>query len=668
MKKNIFLSILLWCLLALAACGQEAEKESLYYEIRVEAAGQLKEPETGQFLLGQQYYQGEPVNLISEQGETADVMDVYICPMEGDKQLLMSGVSRQHRVRGWYLDDRGRCFVRKSTGITRLDEDGSLLYHSPLSDLVTDMCCTKNGRVILLTQKTNGRSLVELDPDTGDTTPIENVSQDMAFEGINSLGNDLALLTSLGVWQIDLKTGTKLLKLPFTGTLYTLEVYEGIADFRLEGNRIDILWDTGRAERLEQTEVNSTKEIIIVRSAYPDPLKKPLNLFNQSNDSYFAVLEELEPNRDNMLTGDSQLEDFQTDTNLRLASGKGADIICSDALYDVSGLMEKGVFADLAPMMEASGIREEDYFRTAFDAWRDGDKVYGIMPHMYLLCNTLEKAVLNDSTDLTIESFLDSLLAFGEDRRFYASWDGTWILDYFLKGSENLFGMVDWEKGTCDFSGELFSKMLLAAKRYGADEVQRQYPEILGYRNIRLYNFDLTKKLDANNQVEMGYFFDDGNYPLSPVYDGNQIIMGINAESEHIEGAWQLLVFLLSEEAQSTMDIYTNFLFPTNKNVFDRLAQAELEYGVTVESEHNGKVHTAFIPGRNGQVVMEESVVELRRLLSDARTLPYKTEPLRAIITEETAYYFNGAKTMEEVVSLVQNRVQLYLNEHKTIK
>lgn len=677
MKKATFLSVIIWCLLALAACGKKTEEESHYYEIKVENE-QLNEIEFGQFLLGQQYYQGEPVNLVAEppeSGETTDAMDVYICSMDGDKKLLMSGVSRQYRVRGWYLDEKGRCFVRGAEGITGLDKDGNSLYSSPLSDLVTDICCTERGRVILLTQKTGGvRGLVELDPDTGSTAPIENISLDFGTVYINSLGNDLLILDNSGVWQADLKKGTKDLMLSFQGTTYSLESNESITDFWSDGSGINILWGSGKSERLEWVDVNdSGKEIITVRAAYPDMLKEALYLFNQSNDTYYAVIDESGLNRNNLLIGDDILTDFQTQTNLQISSGKGADIICSDALFDdVSGLMEKGVFADLAPLMEASGIREEDYFRAAFDAWRDGDKIYGIEPYIGVYSTSLDKTVLNGREELTIETLVDSMLEFEEDRCYSGSNSG-YILYNFLKGSQDLWGMVDWQKGTCDFHGELFSKMLLAAKRYGAEEVRRQYPPIIESRDCSdVYMFDTAEKLEANNLVEMGGFFDDGNYPWSVVYAGNEIIMGINAESEHAEGAWQLLAFLLGEEAQSAIikDIHLDHYYPVNKNVFDRLAQAELEYGYTSVNPYSGE--SIFIPGRSlgpqyGRVVLEEqAVIELRQILSEARSLPYKTVPLLNIISEETAYYFDGSKSMEEVVTLVQNRVQLYLDEHKT--
>ena len=55
---------------------------------------------------------------------------------------------------------------------------------------------------------------------------------------------------------------------------------------------------------------------------------------------------------------------------------------------------------------------------------------------------------------------------------------------------------------------------------------------------------------------------------------------------------------------------------------------------------------------------------ELRAQLEDTRALPYRIEPLLEIILEEADHYFNNAKTIEEILPVIENRVQLYLDEH----
>ena len=105
MKKAYFLSVLIWCLLVLAACGK-TDEEPHYYEIRVES-GHLEEAEKDQFLMGRQYYQGEPVSILAEPSadQGAGGIDVYVRPMGGDKKLLLRGVSENYRTGGWLLDE-----------------------------------------------------------------------------------------------------------------------------------------------------------------------------------------------------------------------------------------------------------------------------------------------------------------------------------------------------------------------------------------------------------------------------------------------------------------------------------------------------------------------------------------------------------------------------------
>lgn len=657
MKKTHFLSAFIWCLLVFAACGK-TDEEPHYYEIRVEN-GQLEEAGKDQVLLGQQYYQGEPVSILAEPSAAegaGGAIDVYIRPMGGDKKLLLSGVSKEYRIRGWYLDDKGRCYILQSTGITRLDADGKLLYNSKMTEMIQDICGLEGGRVILLTHKDGISQIWELDPDTGEITRMDQLSQRDGPIAIGASGKNLVFLDDRGFWKVDMKKGTKELELPFTGTFYALAMGRP-EDFWLDGSEAGILWSSGKMERLERVDITGEKEVVIVRGKCSRWLKRQLSLFNQLNDTYYAVVEEPGEGVDG--------NDFHTETNLKLASGKGADIICSNAVDgDVSGLIEKGVFADLAPLMEASGIREEDYFQTAFDAWREGEKIYGIVPNVSIFNYTLDKEILNGREELTIETLVDSMLKFEGDRVFMSNEDGVWILDYFLQGSEDLWGMVDWEKGTCDFSGELFSGMLRAAKRYAADE-RHQYPAIVNYRWCNdFYSIDTPKMLEAKNQVDLGVFFDDGHYAESGLNIG--VAMGINAESEHVEGAWELLAFLLGEEAQSMIN-YLDNIFPVNRNVFEELVQYEFETAnAVIEEEYDGKVHTRPSNERFGKKFTEEQAEEARRVFAGTKTLPYKVKPLLAIIEEEAAYYFDGVKSMEEVITLTQNRVQLYLDEKES--
>ena len=54
-----------------------------------------------------------------------------------------------------------------------------------------------------------------------------------------------------------------------------------------------------------------------------------------------------------------------------------------------------------------------------------------------------------------------------------------------------------------------------------------------------------------------------------------------------------------------------------------------------------------------------------KKAIEDARPLPMRTAPILAIIQEEAKDYFNGSKRVEEIIQVINNRVQLYLDERK---
>ena len=61
--------------------------------------------------------------------------------------------------------------------------------------------------------------------------------------------------------------------------------------------------------------------------------------------------------------------------------------------------------------------------------------------------------------------------------------------------------------------------------------------------------------------------------------------------------------------------------------------------------------------------VTGEQVSRIEALLDAGQQAPWKTKPILEIIKEESEAYFDGSKTAEEVIEILQNRVQLYLDE-----
>ncbi len=353
-----------------------------------------------------------------------------------------------------------------------------------------------------------------------------------------------------------------------------------------------------------------------------------------------------------------------SETNLKLASGKGADIIGGDAVDDVYSLLEKGVFEDLTPYMASSGILEEDFFPAAFSAWKYGGKICGVNYRMDIQGMCMDKAIVGEEEIASVEDLVNCLLAYDGKAVLWGYTDATWVLRGLLENSESLCGMVDLESGTCDFSGELFGKLLETAKRYGYEDSRKDWESLAENRlYYSFYCFNDNQYLEQQGKVSTGYLFDDGGHTRI-----KNDVLAVNGSSPNKEGAWEFIRFMLGEEVQSSFAAGENGRgalysgnFPVSRSIFNKLCESCLE---------NFNKDNKLLYSDNGREIMINELTgerkkELRTALEEARSAPLRTEPLLQIILEEAEAYFSGAKSIDEVRDIVENRVGLYLKERQ---
>ncbi len=684
MEKNVLklFGIFALMLTLLAGCGEkDRESESKYNEVLTESE-QLPDvredmdasEREGYIYLGSQLRNGERLQIWGT--ETEEGGQVYLHRENGERELLMEDV-HHYFFEGfkWWVDDENSCFLLSARRIIRPKMDEGLQLAGDISAYegvvfqceiegdgnIIGICQLGGGRFIVLRGDYTRYTFSELDPDSGGLEDIQSFpGEDIGYsiDLVSAEGNQLLVLGENGAWEVNLIDGRAAHRVSFEGTTFKLAVDADDRkkeDFRvLEDGRIELLWSDGTVEFLNLTEIGTDKEIIVFRLHFMDKwLEKRVVEFNQRSKKYRIVIEE---------KGDSvDLKNFREQTDLEIGAGKGGDIIMDTAANDVCSLMERGAFADLTPFMDASGFHEEDFFPAAFFDFKDDSGIYGVrvvaMPDQFWL----KQEVVGERSISNIEEMVDCLLAYEEEAVLWGK--PSLLLKLFMRDSESLCGTVDFENGTCDFSGELFEKLLEAAKRYGYDE--RKKLEYIGgsieYHSF--YNFCDDEYLAENGLIPVGYMADDGGHLGLMSY-----ALSINANSDKKEGAWEFLSFLMGEEAQ--LEFYVkpedciwsiyNY-FPMNKNAFEELCQkheAVVNGGVDYDSWDNyEKLHVRGLT--------EERAALLREALEDARPHLIHTAPLIEIIIEEAETYFSGDRSIDEVRKMIENRVQLYLNERK---
>ena len=672
-KLIFLLSALLLAVLAGCARGEDGEDRKALVEQAVRMTEQQiavpEEKASGWYLQGRQFYQGESVQIWS--AKTADgKLDIYLFHEDGSREELQQGAPAEYDAFRWFLDRQGRRFLWSAVGkeVICLNGQGEELYRRQGKG-VWDICQLSDGRIMVLREEEGSLRLGELHGDTGIVDDIDTVDLGknvLQFIGAGESG--LLILDADGLWEISLKDGARECIMAFDAAY---DPGGSVEDFRVpEDGRLEVLQSGGKLQKLELYDPVGNREVVIVRgySFLPDMEQRAI-AFNQTNEEYYVYLEACPEGSDRL--------DFGERTLVEMAAGKGPDIICSPLLQgEAWDLVENGYLEDLAPRMSEAGIREEDYFPAAFAYLRDGGRIYGI--NNYAMAGTyyISREVLGDMEDPDIGALVDALAGYEGDGVF-AGMSAQRILQYFLEGSGDLWGMLDQETGSCSFDGELFAGMLYVAGRY-ADDGKDGRPVVfeMGHR-MEYYACDYDRQQYAERgMTEIGKFYDGGRH-----YEENTTRwMAITSTARYKEGAWAFLQFLLSDQAQLIgTELDTNF-YPIGKKAFEEMAgQAIAEGTFFPYTRDDGRPGSKIRPSRYSTLwnklgseayqerfgPTEEKVEQVRRALEDSQVPPLKTQPILNIICEEAEAYFSGAKSIEEVTPIIQNRVQLYLDERR---
>ena len=130
------------------------------------------------------------------------------------------------------------------------------------------------------------------------------------------------------------------------------------------------------------------------------------------------------------------------------------------------------------------------------------------------------------------------------------------------------------------------------------------------------------------------------------------------------EGAWEFLRYYLTPEYQETV-----YNFPIHKDTWWEKSKVATqkpswtdENGVVHEEEH-----TYWMNGET--IVLEpmsqEEIQYLYDFVCSVNKVNFYDEDIINIIQEEIESFYSGQKGVDEVVDIIQNRVQLYVDENR---
>ena len=421
-------------------------------------------------------------------------------------------------------------------------------------------------------------------------------------------------------------------------------------------------------EKVPAEEVKD-KEIITLGTVYGSySLASQIISFNKSNDTYRIKLVDYSEfdSPDDFSAGRKR---FYSD----LTGGNACDIIVPEA-YDAANLIDKGVFTDLTPLMaNSNGVKKEDLVHNAQTVFARDDKLYCVFPTFTVEAIQVKKEFYKEGMNL------DDVIEWEKttgNKALSGDMTRSNVMSWFMSMSMNEF--LDPKTGKCSFDSPEFAKLLEYANTY-PKEIGEEYWNNYDYSSY-LYEFRNNKSL-----LNFAYIDDFQNYNWNAKYRFGEIpeligvplsgkdtavlnidaVMGISSKSKKKEAAWEFVKSCFEH------DYYENIGWgiPSVEKELDLKAQKATEHQY-IEDENGNMViqdETYFLMDHEETIdpLTQEEVAKLKDFVVNVEGLYTWDQELNNIIDEETQGYFEGQKSAEEVASIIQSRLQIYINEKK---
>lgn len=404
-------------------------------------------------------------------------------------------------------------------------------------------------------------------------------------------------------------------------------------------------------------------------------LQKRVVDFNKSSDEYRIVMKDYSQYNtyDDYNAGYTQL-------NNDIISGNMPDILVVDPYgMSIENYASKGLLADVGEMIAKDGeLSKVDFMDNIFEALQINGKLYEVVPSFSVTTYVAKKSLVGDRTSWTMDEAMALMKDMPEGTQLF----GDMVRDGYINNLMSMCGsqFVDVSTGKCNFNSDEFVALMEYAGTlpesmpddYYDDNYymsyQSQYREdrtILMYCGI--YEFtDLVYSINGNFGEDVSYI----GFPSAQKGSSGSVINAnttytISASSPNQDAAWQFLRYYLTDEYQSSLA----WQLPVNRKYLEEMAQKATKKP-TYEDEDGKVVEDEYYTWINDEQVVidplsQEQVKEVLDFISGLDRKAYNDNNVTNIVTEEMGAFYKNQKSARDVASVIQSRVQIYVNENR---
>lgn len=584
-------------------------------------------------------------------------------------------------------DTAGNLYLVSDQAIICFGADGSRLADIPLENMYIESIVAGSDGTVLAGgfNYENGKPLVCRVENGALSQPIEIA--DSGMYGNISLypGSGSTMLMSDGelLYSLDAATGetTKLLSwldADINGNNITGIVADGedtvlvlLQDYR---RNTGMYYELGTLTKTPVDELPERTILTLGAEYLDDVVRNAVIDFNRTNQTYRVTLVDYSDynTEDDYTAGAQQLSrdiiSGSCPDILSLDSGSAAKYIAKGALADLTGLMEKD-----------REITQDSLVSGPLKAYMSDGKLYG-MPYSFGLNTVYASYKLVGDRESWNLADMGQIMDGLEDGVKVTQWmNQTDFLNTMVY--QNLGQFVDYANASCSFDSDAFKNLMAVASRLpesyepeagegeyavamdsGDEMAQLQNGDLLmamGYGVSDSYSIKYMYRLYSkeNGIVRIGYPTEEGNGAMLNIYGS----LAIGAKSKNQEGAWAFVKSMLSDKVQENQ-----WGLPVSKTAFDQVLAEAMEKDYYMDGGEKVYVDsTGYIGNTEYQIgeLTQEQAEQFRAYVDGATVSGSYDMNIMEIIGEESAAYFAGDKSADEVAGLIQNRVSIYLGE-----
>ncbi len=434
---------------------------------------------------------------------------------------------------------------------------------------------------------------------------------------------------------------------------------------------------TGKMQGGVFTKVNpediKDKRVVVLAGNYVDyEIKERIVAFNKSNENYRIVIKEYEKysTMEDYMAGYAQL-------NNDIISGGMPDILLADMNMQVENYASKGLIADVGALIaKDEELSQKEFMQNVFDAFKVNGKLYYVIPSFNVRTMIAKKSIVGDRNTWTMKDMQELVAKMPEGATGIGDMTRTSFFYTMLQYCGSDF--IDVSTGKCNFESPDFINMLKYAAELPEEFNEDYWGEDywMSYESQYRDNKTLAMQCYIGSARDMvrninGSFGEEISYIGFPTESGKGSVITANqkfalsAKSKNLEGAWEFVRYYLTDEYQKKME----WALPVSKDAFMENAKAAMqnpyyldENGEKVEYEDTFYFNNEEIPLEN---LSQEQVDQFVSFVESVDKQSYYNEAIQNIVLEESAAFFEGQKSAENVANIIQSRIQVYVNENR---